>query len=226
MPRQLRLPLAASAPPTRDGFVTGPSNADAAAVIDAWPRWPGGALALIGPAGVGKSHISRAWAKLSHAMVIDRNAPDLHAAAAHAGPILIEDADRGLDDEALFHLLNIAARPERGVLITGRSAPSLWPTALPDLRSRLNGLPVAEIAEPDDDLLRSVMLSLFRERSIRPSDDLYPYLLRRIRRSVPEAREMIRRLDEGIDEETRPVSRALARQILEDQTQFLDLSDE
>lgn len=226
MPRQLRLPLAATTPIRREGFVIGPSNAQAVAVLDAWPRWPGGALALIGPTGVGKSYLAAVWAKQTAALTIDRAAPDLAAAAAHVGPILIEDADQGLDDEALFHLLNLAARPERGLLVTGRTAPATWPAGLPDLRSRLNALPVAEIDEPDDEVLRGVLEILFRERSIRPSDDLYPYLLRRMSRSIPEAREIVRKLDEGVDQETRPVSRALARQILTDQDQILDHSEE
>lgn len=196
------------------------------AVLDAWPRWPGSALALIGPTGVGKSYLAAVWATQTAALTIDRTSPDLAAAAAHPGPVLIEDADQGLDDEALFHLLNLAARPERGLLVTGRTAPSGWPSGLPDLRSRLNALPVAEIDEPDDDVLRGVLEILFRERSIRPSDDLYPYLLRRMSRSIPEAREIVRKLDEGVDQETRPVSRALARQILTDQNQILDHSEE
>lgn len=195
-------------------------------MLDAWPRWPGGALALIGPPGVGKSYLAAVWAAQADALVVDRRDPDLAAAAAHAGPILIDDADQGLADEALFHLLNMAARPERGLLVTGRSPPAAWPAALPDLRSRLNALPVAELNEPDDDVLRGVLEILFRERSIRPSEDLYPYLLRRISRSIPEAREIVRKLDEGVDQETRPVSRALARQILTDQNQILDHSEE
>ncbi|WP_245620136.1 hypothetical protein [Phenylobacterium immobile] len=159
-------------------------------------------------------------------MTVDLAAPDLDRAAAHPGPVLLEDADQGFPDEALFHLINLAARPERGLLVTARTVPASWPSALPDLRSRLNGMPVAEIAEPDDEVLRGVLEIFFRERSIRPSDDLYPYLLRRMSRSIPEAREIVRRLDEGVDQETRPVSRALARQILEDQNQFLDHSEE
>lgn len=204
----------------------GPSNAQAVIMLDAWPRWPGGGLALIGSAGVGKTYLASAWARAADALVIHREAPDLEAAATHPGPLLIEDADHGVADEALFHLMNLAARPERGLLLTGRVAPAVWPSALPDLRSRLNALPVAEIAEPDDEVLRGVLEIFFRERSIRPAEDLYPYLLRRMSRSIPEAREIVRKLDEGVDQETRPVSRALARQILEGQTQILDHSEE
>ena len=62
MARQLRLTLREPAAFTRDAYVEGGSNAEAVRLLDAWPRWPGGCLALVGPEGVGKSHLAQAWA--------------------------------------------------------------------------------------------------------------------------------------------------------------------
>ena len=58
-----------------------------------------------------------------------------------------------------------------------------------------------------------------------PAHPIYPYLLRRMERSIPYAREIVKRLDEAADDEQRPISRILARQILEDDTENLDLFD-
>jgi chromosomal replication initiation ATPase DnaA len=143
-------------------------------------------------------------------------------AASHGGPVVIEDAEAWRDDEALFHLINRAPL-EGGLLLTSRERPVVWPSALPDLRSRLNALSVAELAEPDDALLEQVILKLFRERNIRPTDDVLPYLLRRIERSIPAARELVARIDEAADAEQRPISRTLVRQILEIEPQTPDL---
>jgi chromosomal replication initiation ATPase DnaA len=223
MARQLRLSLRKALPFTREAFVEGPSNAQARATLDAWPRWPGGCLVLAGPEGVGKSHLAQAWAAEAQAVVLDRAAPDVAAAAGR--PALLEDVDRGCEDEALFHLINQAALAGAGLLLTARIPPAAWPGALPDLRSRLNALTVAEIAPPDDEVLRGVLSRFFRERNIRPHDDVYPYLLRRMERSIAGAREIVRRLDETEDVEIRPVSRVLARQILESDIENLDLFD-
>ena len=65
MARQLRLSLRRPTVHTRDAFVRGASNAQALTALDAWPRWPGGCLVLVGPEGVGKSHLARAWARTS-----------------------------------------------------------------------------------------------------------------------------------------------------------------
>ena len=107
-----------------------------------------------------------------------------------------------------------------GLLLTARTRPTAWPAELPDLRSRLNALFVAEIEAPDDVVLEGVLRKFFRERSIRPPQEVFPYLLRRMSRSVPEAQEVVRRMDEAAEG---PISRLLARSVLEEESQNLDL---
>ena len=221
MARQLRLRLGRQPSHSRDEFVVGPSNAQAVELLDAWPRWHGGCLALVGPEGAGKSHLARAWAAAAGAVVIERTAPDLAAAAGR--PVLLEDVDRGIPDEALFHLINLAAHEGGGLLMTARTPPVGWVTDLPDLRSRLNALPVAEIEPPDDTVLEGLLRKFFKERNIRPADEVYAYLLRRMERSAPGARELVRRLDEAGEGDPRPITRVLAREVLEGDENNLDL---
>jgi chromosomal replication initiation ATPase DnaA len=212
MARQLRLSLGRPASYGRDEFVHGASNAAAAAAIDGWPNWPGNALALIGPEGVGKTHLAKAWAEAVGAVVLDRHDPKI--AAADGRPALLEDVDQGAPEAALFHLINMAPRPGGSLLLTARRRPTGWTIALPDLRSRLNALFVAEIEEPDDAVLEGLLRKFFKARNIRPAPEVYAYLLRRIERSAVTAREVVAQLDDAPDE-LKPVSRALARQILE-----------
>jgi chromosomal replication initiation ATPase DnaA len=219
--RQLRLKLRRPVSYRREDFVAGPSNAQARASLEAWPDWHGGALALVGPEGAGKTHLAKVWAERAGALALDREAPEISAAAGR--PVLVEDVDQGIDPEALFHLINMAARDGGGLLLTARVPPIAWPAELPDLRSRLNALPLAQIEAPDDVVLAGVLGKLFRERSIRPPKEVIPYLLLRMERSIPVAREIVQRLDEAADDGQRPISRALARQILEDDTDNLDL---
>jgi chromosomal replication initiation ATPase DnaA len=221
MTRQLRLQLRRPVSYALDDFVRGPSNSQAIALLEAWPRWHGGVLTLVGPPGVGKTHLARHWAEQAGAAILARENPDIEAAAGR--PVLVEDVDAGIQAEALFHLINMAGREGGGLLMTARTAPAAWPADLPDLRSRLNALPVALIEEPDDEVLEGVLRKFFRERSIRPPREVFPYLLRRMERSIPYAREIVKRLDETADDEQRPISRALARQILEDESENLDL---
>ena len=212
--RQLSLRLASRPVFTRAAFATSAANDQAVALVEAWPRWPGGALALVGPEGAGKTHLATIWAERAGAV---RYEP---GGGGEGRPVLVEDADQ-VGDEALFHLIN-RAPADGGLLLTARTRPAAWPAALPDLRSRLNALTVAEIGPPDDALLIAVLEALLREKHIRAAPDLYEFLLRRMERSVAAARALVARLDEAAAEQGRPVNRALAREVLEETTDLFD----
>lgn len=220
--RQLRLDLAHDSSHELQAFVVSNSNRSAVEAIDTWPNWPGGRLALVGPPGSGKSHLARAWAdRVGAVNSSDSRASDRTVTTA---PILIEDADRRASDEALFHAFN---RADVGstVLLTGRKLPSNWRVELPDLRSRLNALTVARIESPDDDVLLGVLEKLFRERNIKPTPTVPAFIIRRIERSVPAARDIVARIDQYAGEEKREVTLAVARQILEREVAILDEFD-
>lgn len=227
MSRQFRLPLHSPPSFARADFSVSPTNAQAIAVLDAWPDWPEGRLALVGPAGVGKTHLARDWAQRTGAAIIQAADPDaapIDLPALRGRPVLVEDADRraegaargrGLDDETLFHLINMAGADGGTLLLTGRAPPLAWSCVVPDLRSRLNALTVASLGEPDDIVLEAVLRRAFAARAITPSPDVYPYLLRRIPRSALEAIAVVELLDEAAAAEGRPVNRLLASQALD-----------
>jgi len=203
----------------RADFIFSETNREALKLLDGWPSWHGGCLALVGPEGAGKTHLAMEWAHRAKAAVLRPACKDISAALGR--PVLMEEADKA-DPEVLFHLINMAGAGG-GLLLTSRSHPRSWPADLPDLRSRLNALPVAAIGEPDDVVLEGVLRKFFRERNIKPAEDVYPYLMWRIERSVRVAREVVARLDEVANAEEREITRALVRQILESDARTLDL---
>jgi chromosomal replication initiation ATPase DnaA len=217
--RQLSLKLRRPASYARTEFIHSETNREALKALDDWPAWHGGCLAVVGPEGSGKTHLAMEWAARVKAAVLRPNCTDV--AAAHGRPVLMEDAERA-HPETLFHLINMAGAGG-GLLLTSRAHPRTWSAELPDLRSRLNALHVAEIGEPDDVVLEGVLRKFFRERNIKPAEEVYPYLMRRIERSIKMAREIVSRLDEAADAEEREITRALARQILESDSRTLDL---
>jgi chromosomal replication initiation ATPase DnaA len=212
--QQLRIPFPPEQSFRRKDFVVSPVNAAAVRLVDAWPEWHAGLLCLTGPKGSGKTHLARAWAARAKAVVLAR-APALEELPSLRGrPLLFERADLCPDD-MLFHLINMAGEPGGALLLVSRVAPALWPASLPDLRSRLDAMAVAELGPPDDIVLRHVLAKLFRERHIRPPEDLFAYLLRRIERSADAAEQVVAKLDEAAAAQGRPVSRALARELME-----------
>lgn len=212
--RQLRLKLERPLPQGRDDFVVSATNAAASATLERFPAGEDLRLALIGPAGSGKSHLAAVWAeRVGAAVLTPETCAGFDLSALEGRPVLLEDADRA-PDEVLFHLYNLAGVEGGALLVTSRTRPVRWTTALPDLRSRLGALRVVEIAEPDDAVLKTLLGRQFEQRAIRPSPELLAYIARRIERSADAAREAVALLDETAAAEERPVTRALARRVL------------
>jgi chromosomal replication initiation ATPase DnaA len=207
----MRLPLQSDVPDGADGFVTSDCNAAAVRALSDWPNPLGGTMALCGPAGCGKSRLAQIWAERVGAVA-------LHGAeAALIDPLEIEgrpvmlDRARDVDDETLFHLINLAQAPGGALLMVSRSAPSSWEVGLPDLRSRLDAVISVPMEAPDDAVLAAMLDARFAERGIRPQKDVVPYLLRRIDRSAAAAEAVV----ETLDALHKPVTRALAREVVE-----------
>jgi chromosomal replication initiation ATPase DnaA len=203
---------------SRDDFIRGAGNAAALDLVDSWPDWPARAVAIVGPEGAGKSHLAAIWADAAGARRLASRALDESAvpAALATGALALEccAVDADLDERALFHLLNLVKEQLGFLLLTARTAPAAWPIGLPDLASRLRAVPVVTLAAPDDAMLRAVLVKLFADRQIAVDEALISYLVVRIERSFAAARGVVATLDREALRRHRPVTRALAGEIL------------
>ena len=216
-PRQLALALEHSESFAREDFLSGACNAAALALIEAWPHWPGNIVVLTGPEGCGKSHLAAIWANIAGARTIAARALDRLTvpSALATGALVIEDlVPQDFDERALFHLLNLAREEDAFVLMSARTAPAGWAFAIPDLASRIKAIPQVALSAPDDVLLRAVLVKSFTDRQIAVDESLIIYLSRRIERSFAAVRSIVARLDEEAMRRKRPLTRALAAEVL------------
>ncbi len=218
---QLALTLPVHEALGRADFFVSPANSLAVATVADWANWPQGKLVLVGPSGAGKTHLSNIWASEAGAMILQAgdladSSPD---ALAIWGRIVIEDADTLAGDPAaelaLFHLHNMVLAQGGRLLLTAQSAPNRWPVDLPDLASRMQATAIATLVAPDDALLSAVLVKLFADRQITVPPTLIPFLVARMERSFSAARDIVDRLDRRALAEGRPITRALAAEILD-----------
>src|SRR3954453_16095571 len=215
-PRQLAFALPHAESFAREDFLCGNLNAAALRLIEQWPDWPDRVLALVGPEGAGKSHLAAIWAEVAGARRGSGGAlgaADLLGELATAA-LVVEDAGNEFDERALFHLINLVRQEQAHLLITARAAPVAWRAALPDLASRLRAIPVVALDPPDDALLRAVMVKLFADRQLAVDESLIGYLAARIERSFAGARAAVHELDREALRQQRPVTRALAAELM------------
>ena len=80
--------------------------------------------------------------------------------------------------------------------------------------SRLRAVPAVDLEAPDDALLRAVLVKLFADRQLAVDESLIGYLAMRIERSFASARAVVEELDREALRQKRPVTRALAAELL------------
>ena len=216
-PRQLAFELPHTESLTRDNFLEGPANAAALALIDAWPEWPSRIMMLVGPEGCGKSHLAAIWAEEAGARSTTAHAlaSTTVPVALATGALVLEDLKPGdFDERAVFHLLNLAREEGAYVLITARMLASAMDVDLRDLRSRLRALPSVLLLPPDDQLFRALIVKYSADRQLTIDESVVGYLVTRIERSYAAARRAVEMLDSEALRQGRPVTRALAVELL------------
>lgn len=168
---------------SRAAFLVGPSNEAALKWVERWPHWPQSTLALYGPPGCGKSHLSHIAAAASGAVI--RQMADLkdHSWREHPHVILEDGPGPHLSDVALFHLINGVREEGGSLLLTGERPPSMWDIALNDARSRLNAIVAIAIEEPDDVLLSQLVVKHFVDLGTLPAPEVIQFVETRVGRS-------------------------------------------
>ena len=228
MIRQLAFDLPATETYAREDFFVSGATAQALAAIDDWQGWPGAKMLMVGPEGAGKTHLAHIWAEMAGAVMIaakDLAVADMRQLAA-VGAVCVEDAEAVAGnlaaETALFHLHNLLA-PAGCLLITAATPPRDWGLVLPDLQSRLQAASLIVLAAPDDAVMAAVLVKLFADRQIAVQPNLILYLVSRIERSIGTARRLVARLDAAALTMGRPVTRALAAEVLDNGAAGADL---
>jgi len=224
--RQLPLPLPFAASHDPADLLEDESNRAALAWLRRPEDWPGGRLALFGPAATGKTHMlhglaaERGWPVLDGPML--RGLPDVPP-----GPgLAVDDADCAAEEQALLHLLNLCAERRQPVLLAGREAPARWPVALPDLRSRLRAMTAVAVQPPSEALLAALLQKHFTDRQLRVDPGLQAWLLPRLPREAAAVAEAAARLDRAALATGGRLTRALARAALEGMPGFAGTAEE
>ncbi|MGH1353215.1 MAG: HdaA/DnaA family protein [Methyloligellaceae bacterium] len=216
-PQQLVFDLPHRAAMDEEDFLVSDCNESAVKVIDIWPDWHHPSLLIVGPQGCGKTHLAYVWQMKTGAAMLSAAelTSDMVDNLAQAPAVIIEDIDAGpFNQNALFHLLNLAKERSFNVLMTGRERPGTWEIELPDLRSRLRASPVVEIEAPDELLLNTVLVKLFSDRQLIVPPNVIKYISLRMERSMSAAQKLVEKVDKAALASGRKVTRQLVGEVM------------
>jgi len=218
MTRQLPLDLDAPDRWSRDNFVADPALNAALDIVLKPKGWIAPHLVLLGAEGSGKTHIGHLFADANDGVFLNAGRTfTLDTGALEERPYVVDDAETA-SQPTLFHLSNHATQTNQPLLLLTRTQPRAWTIEVPDLASRLYAMRVVAVPEPDEDLLRDILLRLFARRAISPSPDAVDYLMLRIDRSVGAIQKTVTELEYYAG--GRAFNRALARDYFEHEHQL------
>jgi len=225
-----------------ESYVAGPSNDVALKAVRDVVAKPGkkyNPLVIVGKSGLGKTHLLNAvgleLAKKKNAVVaclstqgfvdeliaaIDGNRVDWwRARYRRATALLLDDihllAGKERTQEELFNLFNQFLDADRQLVFTAPAHPNTLDGLEERIVSRLEGGLVAEIAEPDKDLRRSVLERLLTQQHVPLEPALLDYLADRPIDSVRSLTGVVQRVVEAAAAQDAPVTAGLAREVLE-----------
>jgi chromosomal replication initiator protein len=196
-------------------------------------------LVIVGPSGLGKTHLLNAigleLARKKHAIVaclstqqfvdeliaaIDGNRVDWwRARYRRATALLLDDiqllAGKERTQEELFNLFNQFLDADRQLVFTAPAHPNRLEGLEERIISRLEGGLVVEISEPDKDLRRGALERLLTTQRVPMEPALLDYLADRRVDSVRSLTGMVQRVVEAAAAQDAPVTAGLAREVLE-----------
>ncbi len=202
-------------------FIESPENRDALTYLTRWPNWNSNGLVIVGEHGVGKTHLASLWAQSANAVYVLKNClnddpRDLFTYTKDNRCNFVFDNFQNflVDQHWLFDFYNIARETHRSFLITDITPPSLWDITLPDLKSRLNLLPVVRISSHSDELLFKVTKKLAKDYEIEIADNVVEYILTMCQRDIPGISYILKTLDKLSLQQKKPLNLNFVRKYL------------
>ena len=174
------------------------SNYFAKNILETWPQWEKKIVNLTGEKYSGKTHLSTIFKIKSNALYLrSKNIENSTLKNIKlSNSIIIEDLDDKFDETLLYSIFNLVEQDNKYLLISSNKPINTLNFSLPDLVSRLKNCIIANIEQPDDDLIYAIILKSFSDRQIKLDNKIVDYIIKRIARSYSKMHEFIYKIDE------------------------------
>ncbi|PIR37131.1 MAG: DNA replication protein [Alphaproteobacteria bacterium CG11_big_fil_rev_8_21_14_0_20_39_49] len=207
--------LSVKIPVREDDYIISNSNVNAFSLIGKWPQWDSKILLLYGSESSGKTHLAKIWCKNANA--ISLSAEDIYTNNFDLSKNhLLDDLEKVCDEPALLHFYNMVKEADSGyLLMTAGNSPSNMKIRLADLRSRLGAVASIGINDPDDEILRQILVKRFASRQLKVDMDVIKYIVSRMERSFLAAEKLVDILDKEALKQKKNITIPFVKTLLE-----------
>ena len=202
-----------------DELVVSPANRAAISIVRQPGKWPMPVICATGPFRCGLTTLLRAWCgEVGGAYFRAGDFSKLKPAdldTLGSGFVALDDADRVTPNERLLTLINRTGEEGGRLLLASSASPSQWPVASPDLKSRLNSMPIAEILPPDEPMLTGRLEAAAARHFLKLEPEVVAYLAPRLDLTYEAIEAFAEKLSHGVTTTGRAPSVPLAKEVLE-----------
>ena len=175
---------------------------------------------ISGPSFSGKTHLSKILIKnigSNESLYIDRDYKKIIEKVGSSNLIVIENIDKAIEDrseEDLFHIINFTKENDKKLLMTSCKSISNIEFKLEDLKSRLNAILEAKIMQPDDELMKLVLIKIFNDKQLLINPNVINFLKSRLERSYKSINDFIEKIDKFSLEKGKKITIALINDLI------------
>ena len=175
---------------------------------------------ISGPSFSGKTHLSKILIKnigINESLYIDRDYKKIIERVGSSNLIVIENIDKLIEDrseEDLFHIINFTKESDKKLLMTSGKSISNIEFKLEDLKSRLNAILEAKIMQPDDELMKLVLIKIFNDKQLLINPNVIDFLKSRLERSYKSINDFIEKIDKFSLEKGKKITIALINDLI------------
>ena len=180
-----------------DDFYVGKSNFYPFELINNWPKWEKKFLNISGEKFSGKTHLTNIFLKKFDGIKIESNLlndENLKSIKLYQN-IVLEDLNLNVNEKLIYSLFNIIDQDNKFLIITSTEPITEINFKLEDLKSRTKNCLLANIENPDDELMFALILKNLSDRQITLDKKLINFIIKRVERSYGKIFEFIYKID-------------------------------
>ena len=175
-------------------FYISKSNFNVSALLKSNKDWYNRSAAIYGASKSGKTHLLNIWSVYNKSHLINcidvQNWNDL----SYDTNLAIDDFHKLRDEEGFFHFYNSLVSNNKSILVTV-DVNSNFKIKLKDLQSRFKSFTSSIIEDPEDDLLKAIIMKYFSNAQVQVDKNVIEYLLKRVDRDYQKLYNILEKIN-------------------------------
>ena len=199
-----------------DDFYVSKSNFFAHKLLDSWPNWEKNIINIHGEKYSGKSHLSEIFVNKNKGIIFDAkkfkftNQKELKLYQN----IILDDFLGRVDEKSIFSLINFVDQNSKYLIINSLEPINKISFELKDLISRSKNCLEAKIDEPDDELIKVLIVKNLSDKQVIIDKKLIDFVVKRITRSYSKIFEFIYKIDEISLKKKKSIDQKIIKEVL------------